>query len=173
MAARPGTESYAIGSKDGTVLSWALMQVLRKAGKLIEGYFAITMEKISSQLLAIMTQQRDVELPGTYEPLVKGYEDPAGITRPQPPPYFTITFVPIPGATEQTVTVTIEDGTTGETIAEPQVSGGDSEPVKLRAGSYPAVARFRAENSEEKSKPYALIVDHDARVFSHTGAEAS
>lgn len=173
MAARPGTEAYAIGGRDGTLLSWALMQVLRKAGKLIEGYFAVTKDKIDSQLLPVMRQQRDVDLPEEYETIVKGYDDPVGITRPQPPPCFTITFVPIPGATERTVTVTVKDGTTGEAIAQRQVSGGDSEPVKLRAGRYPAVAKFRAENGEEKSEPYRLIVEHDARVFSHTGDEAS
>ena len=53
MAARPGTEAYAIGNRDGTLLSWALMQVLRKAGKLIEGYFAVTKDKIDSQLLPL------------------------------------------------------------------------------------------------------------------------
>ena len=172
MAARPGTEAYAIGSGDGTLLSRALMQVLRKAGKLIDGYFAITKDKIDSHLLPVMRQQRDVELSPEYEAIVKGYDDSAGITRPQPPPFFTIIFVPIPGAIERTVTVTIEDETTGDTISQHRVSGGDSEPVKLQAGSYPAVAEYRAENGEEKRKPYVLNVEHDARVFSHTGREA-
>lgn len=172
MAARPGTETYAIGSRDGTLLSWALMQVLRKAGKLIDGYFAVTKDRIDSQLLPVMRQQRDVELPPGYEAIVKGYDDSAGITRPQPPPSFTIIFVPSPGAIGQTVTVTIEDEATGEAIAQRQVNGRDSEPVELRAGSYPVVAEYRAEDGSEKSKPYVLHVERDARVFSRTGREA-
>ena len=172
-AARVGTETYALGSKDGTLLSWALMPLLKKAGKLIEEYFTVTMGKISSQLLAAIRERRGIQLPEGWEPVVIGDDDPAGFTRPQPPPCFAITFVPIPGATERTVTVTVKDGTTGEAIAQRQVNGGDSEPVKLRAGNYPAVAKFRAENGEEKSEPYRFIVEHDARLFSHTGSEAS
>jgi hypothetical protein len=171
-AARVGTASHALGAKDGTLLSWALLheQLLEKAGTLTDGFFTVTKEKLHEKLLPTMGEWPDIKLPEGHEPVVKG-DAPEGITRPDPPPVFTVSLISDPKAAGNVVTVTISDEACGKTKMHCHVNGGEPAPFELPAGRYKAVAEYSTE-SRTREKEFPLDLDQSLRIFAFTGEAA-
>ena len=167
-AARVGTASHTIGAKEGTLLSWALLPLFRTAGELVGNYFTITMEKLHERLLPTMHGWRQIKLLPGQGPVVKGEPDPAGVTRPQPPPGFFVSLIADPAAAGKIVTVTISDEETGETKMRCQVNGGAPAPFELPAGRYKAVAEYLTD-SRIREKEYDLDLDESRTIFAFTG----
>ena len=170
-AARVGTASHTLGPKDGTLLSWALLPLLKTAGKLIDEFFTVTKEKLDEQLLPAMRGWQQIKLPRGHEPVVKGDADPSGFTRPQPPPTFPISFVSDPEAAGRTVTVTISDRASGQTKMQKLVNGGNNAPFELPAGPYNVMAEIRSGGERQTSR-FKLDVDQSLQIFAFTGEAA-
>lgn len=94
-AARRGRPAYAIGAEEGTVFSWALLDVLRTAGEIVqESYFAVTPGRLEAHLPIKMSSHPQLAVQEGDTPTVNGGYLAKGISRPQPPPKFQISFVP-------------------------------------------------------------------------------
>ena len=148
------------------------MRVLQKAGKLIEGYFAITREKISFQLLRharttgrstfrqTMSQWCKVTMILLVSRARSRRRSSACLLSPTRR---------LRGAS---VTVTIRDKVTRQAREQRLVKDGSVELVKLPAGHYSAVAQFHKEDGTEEKEPFSLDLDRDLRIYSYTGGEA-
>ena len=167
-AARVGTKSHALGAKNGTLLSWAMLPLLKTAGKLISGFFTVTKEKLDEQLLPTMGDWPNIKLPPGHEPVIKGDADPNGFTRPKPPPDFSVTLMSDPAAAGNIVTITISDEAGGAEKKRCQVNGGNSKAFQLQAGHYTVVSEYRTENGT-KERSFKLDLDHSLRLLSYTG----
>ena len=115
-AARVGTSTNALGAKDGTLLSWALMPLLMSAGEIIRNRFTVTTQRLDAELLPAMSRWRRVTIPGDGGPTVAGENDPLGITCPTPPPNFKISLINDLTVNGGTVIFTITDPGTGKQI---------------------------------------------------------
>jgi len=169
-AARVGTSTPALGAKDGTLLSWALLPLLMSAGEMVDSRFTVTTQKLNAELLPAMSRRRRITIPDEGGPKVTvGENDPLGITCPTPPPEFEISLINDLGADGGTVIFTITDPGTGEQVKRLEVTSS-SPPFGLAAGSYKVKAEEFKGNSQ-RSHSFDVDVLRDLRI-SYDGAEA-
>ena len=132
--ARVGESAYALGETHGTLLSWALLPVLRTAGELRGCTFTITDARVDKELkVTVQNRPGGWRLAG-QEPRVRGSR-PAGITRPDPPPTFDGKFVTSGLPAQQPVELIVRDENR-EVVLRSSLEEGRSVPYSLQAGCY-------------------------------------
>ncbi|GHB10064.1 caspase family protein [Streptomyces chryseus] len=159
MAAKVGTSAFAIDAVDGTLLSWALLPLLRTAGDLLDGFFTITRDRLDDRLLPAMQSHPFAPPMGGQEPRIRG-EKPSGINRPKPPPTFPALFkLKEPCAVE----FTIYEEKTGVAILEDSMNTQGEKEINLPAGSYKVDARIHSGTTIERFR-FPLSLDRPSSV---------
>ena len=134
IAARFGTESYAIDSSDGTYLSWALLPLLRgAAGGLADDSWVVKYADIQAQLLPRMSSYKKAQVLAGQEPVPIGEYAPEGLNRPKPQPMFRITLRPSSSSAVQPVEVTLERDGVGGVLWRRTVSDAPKAKPSRRA----------------------------------------
>jgi hypothetical protein len=167
--ARTGTESYVIGNQDGTLLSWALLPLMREAGEILNGSFIITKARLDQQLLPRLSSHPRAPRFDGQEPLIHGDYLIEGISRPEPPPIFPVKFVFVRAEGSDTKPIQLIVRNQGESpvVDEP----GLNHLQHLPAGEYRVEAVTQKRDSSYHHSYYDLVVDKPRQVLAVTGKD--
>jgi hypothetical protein len=158
-ASRTGRPAYAIGAKEGTVFSWALLDVLRTAGEIVqESYFAITPKRLEAHLPIKMSSHPQLTVEEGDTPTVNGDYLPKGISRPDPRPKFQISFVPENAAAVPARLLVEEEETSGKFTWQGEIAG-DIVQFPVPAGVY----HLQSAINDKESNYDQQKMDRDAR----------
>ncbi|MEV7740028.1 hypothetical protein AB0O75_49825 [Streptomyces sp. NPDC088921] len=143
-AARTGTRGYALGSGEGTLLAVNLLRMLRgEAGELFgprpkDRDFRVTDRGLKAKLQSAILDYLSLKsFRIDPDSLVIGEYLTTGITRPEPPPKFTVDFRPQDA--QQQVAVEVRSARSDAPCWDGVISG--PTPVPLPAGSYRVLSK--------------------------------
>jgi hypothetical protein len=172
-AAPTGRTTFTLNAQEGTMLSAALIPLLATAGEIVEDdssspdrYFAITSRRLKKHLpgaFADCATRHNQQLASDQRPDVIGDYLYTGISRPIPPPEFTMSLIvdrnlPVP------VTVVVTERQSGQQVFSGDL-GRNGHLLPLPAGSY----RIKSSDGSTAYNNSTANLDRDIGVLVGTG----